>query len=353
MKNLWPFLIGGASCLLLSCGTKDTTEGTDTDLIDDEVAAEAASVNIEEILDLLSDTNVTSSANSSWQLQSNRNQIEYSIKRTCSKGELATTVTVEKNVTGTISYARAKATMLRTVAGKGTIARKWSKDKQALDCLDTNQAVAFDWSKTGITGLMVTINFERNRTDSITRTLKRNDQELTKHITWSAAGSRDMTWLSHIDNEDGTFSRTIEMSSQVTRERLIANDLLENQISMSLNIASSAEFPLQITTVRNDETFSLVSKTIASGQIESTAASGQKIVTTFDQLQVSFSAASCQMVSGSLQLTFFEVDDTQAAKVLKLEVEDGEFTMTDITDSGSPQTIEDFDYDPCQLANFK
>ena len=72
----------------------------------------------------------------------------------------------------------------------------------------------------------------------VVKTYKTRDLEVNKSIASSATGERQISWISHTDNGDGTYTRVKDLESSVSRTRQITNSLFDEDTSLTLNIAT-------------------------------------------------------------------------------------------------------------------
>lgn len=346
-----------SSVFLGACGSSDSNnESLSSDVLSDGAVAETVSVNLAEAFDMLSDSTsyTETSSLSLTQSSSENSQLEYSFSKNCREEDSSAVVSLSKLLSGSISFEGPRVSISRSVSGESQIERIWSNENTSISCNDEDKSAEIDWDSSGIEGLVLDITFSRTRNDEVSKTLKSRDLDVEKTIQRSAEGTRNVSWLSHTENiEDNTFTRVHEISSQITRISQVSSSILDEDINLNMTIKTLDEAPLNVSTIRDSSSYQLVSKTINSGQLETVLDSGQKIIASFSDLLILFSADSCTGESGSLTLSYYDLGSELADRVVEITVDSGDLTVYDITDSENVVAIEDYDYELCQLANFK
>ncbi|MBF0443341.1 MAG: hypothetical protein HQK54_15650, partial [Oligoflexales bacterium] len=150
------------------------------------------------------------------------------------------------------------------------------------------------------------------------------------------------------NSSDKTYTRTKLVTSSAVRTRTALNKNGE-EVKMELSIATKEGAPLAVTAVRSKATHSLVAKTITSGTLVSTRKSDGRVESSFENLKMDFTSDKCELASGSITSSIYKEGSSEPVRVLKLTVENGDYTLMDIT---AGKEIEDFEMTSCSIEDF-
>ena len=240
-----------------------------------------------------------------------------------------------------------KLTLSRQDSGSTDRTRLWSRVKDgkaiAVVCSENNKTAKIDWRDVEGLNLAVTFKSERNRVWNLKNSA--SGKETKREVATKSEGTRTISWKSvESSNNAAVEIRHKEVRSKVTRS-LKTTDKIGNKAEIALSIATKESNPLIVAVERLKTDYSLVSKTIKEGVFIGTLSDKGRVESSYDNFKVSYSDGKCAAVSGSVTYSFFKVDATEAAKVLKLTVDaSGNSTLFDEKNS---QEIDDFEMSGC------
>ena len=345
--------------LPISCGDSEeeraeTATSTTSISSSDDASSESVSTNLTDALETLSDSNISSSSASlALQGGGGANGLTVDRSKSCAVDGDNAVVSIESTISGSVEFTTARASISREVTGSGTTTRTWSQTDASVLCNDDATRAAIDWEAGDISGLSLSAVIERSKSSSGSKTITSSGEEYTKSKSSSASGTRDITWISHTDNDDGTFTRVKSVSSSITRSSDSSNSRTDESISLSLTVATVEDSELQITVVRDSTSKDLVSKLISSGSLKASESEESYVVTSFEDYLLSFSDESCEATSGKVTSQFYEAGSEEPSKTYELTVTDGAYVLMDITDAENSVEVEEFDYDLCDIQNFQ
>ena len=339
-----------ASLLPLACNESDSREVVEgvTALISSETgSSETVSTNLSDAINLLSDSNISSSSTS---LALQGSPLDVEREKKCEADGDNAVVTISSSASGVSEYSTIRADISKEITGSSSVERVWSKESAAVECDDNNKRAAINWNADDISGLSLSVNVSRTKSSDTTRTKKSDESTMELSKSSSSKGTRTVEWASHTENGDDTFTRVKTVVSSMEHTKSISKD--GEDLEMSFTVATEENAPLEISVTRNASTKDLVSQLISSGTLRSTESSGAYVLTSFSNYSLEFTDDECTPVSGSLTSVFYEEGSEDPIKTLELVVADGEYTLTDTTDSSNPEVVEDFDYDLCDVQDF-
>ena len=327
-----------ALCLVsffpFSCGQSDEREETgSTSLTSTAVSSESVSTSLSDALELLSDSNINSSS-ASFALQGSEDPLSFDRTKSCAIDGDNAVVSIEGTLEGSVEFSTARASISREVSGSSSIIRTWSKTDDSVLCNSDNTYAAINWGADDISGLGLEVTIDRSKSVSATRTKLSDESVVSRSKSYSASGNRSVSWISHNDNGDGTFTRVKSISSSMSRSSEIDSSDGEN-VSLSLSVATVEGSELQVTVVRDSTTRELQSKLISSGSLRASEDSQAYVITSFEDYLINFSDDGCTPFSGKLTSNFYEEGTEEAIKTLELTVDNGSYTLMDITDNSS------------------
>ena len=342
-----------AAIVPFSCGTEDEREDVARTSLSssDALSSESVSTNLTDALEVLVDSNIGSSSSTGLALQNQSSKPDLVRTKSCTVSGNNAVVNISTTISGSTEFDTRRRSISRTVDGSSSVVKTWSKTDSSVLCNESGVRAAIDWSAEDISGLSLSAAIERNKSTESSRTRISDGATSTKSRTTTATGSRNVTWISHTNNDDGTFTRVKSVSSSMTRTRSIASSDSAT-IDLTMTVATENDQELQITVVRDSTTRALRSKLIASGTLRAYENQDSYVLTSFDNYLLEFTESDCAPKSGKLTSQFFDSSSDQATKTIELVVSDGAYTLSDVTDPSNPIEIDDFDYSLCDIRSF-
>lgn len=351
-------IIGKLTLLLVfglasSCSVSDERVESSTSPLsaNDSISSESVSSNLTDALEALSDSNISSTSTSLTLQDSATTRPTTTKTKSCSVAGDNAIVSINSSIEGNIEFSNSRRDVSRSITGSGTVNRTWSKTDATVLCSENEKHAAINWSADDIAGLTLSVSIDRSRETESTITRLSDNESSSRVKKTSVSGTRTVSWSSHTDNNDGTFTRVKSVSSSVTRSKTITSSV-DASISLSMTVATEENAPLQITVVRNSTSRALISKKISSGTLRTSENESSHVLTDFQDYTLAFTDSSCVPSSGKLTASFYESGTEGAVKILELSVSDGSYTLNDITDPENPSEINDFDYDLCDINSF-
>jgi hypothetical protein len=337
---------------LCSCGqdpdNRENAAGQSSVLNDTSLQTGAVNVALTETLESLSDSNPSSSS-TELTLSSFNLQADVSRTRACEQNDTQTTVTISRQIDREWSRDGQRISRSRQIEGAGSLTRTWSHPDRAISCRNNTHAdIVWDES---IADTVLKVSFSRSRDMQSSITFKNRDLTRERSFSFAAEGSRTITWQSHTDNDDNTYTRVKSIASEVERSHTRPNEA-GSATELNYNIKTATGQPLQVSVTRDDSTHEPLTKTISSGQLIATQTNNGRTETSFADFTIKFATDSCQPESGTITVKFYDSNDEHARKTFQLQADSGSYTLTDKTDPDSPEEIEDFEYTACSMADF-
>lgn len=323
------------------CGTSDdgseTTRRKTLSIEDLKNDTELTSETVTEQLDEVA-SSIAEDHKDSLKLLDNGKQVIIEKTRACS----ATDGKVNVNINRAVSWSKERegkfGTVSRTVSKSEVLNRLWSKEGEELTCDPLTNRVVLD--RTKLDGVTFSVDFERNK--EIKTTKPRKNKTVQTTISHSAKGNRSVIFISSQIDESAnqmTIEKTITKS--VTRNFKI--DSAEKSFETTTTIATKEGSPLALTVVLDGATKDWTTKTIKSGVIVGTLASGGRIELSFNNV-IFTKDGECKATSGVINGSIFEKDGTEAVKTLTIDFSNA----PDSIDFGDGN-IEEYIPDGCDL----
>lgn len=340
------FVIAGV--LLMGCGRQnDTRDDQASRLSNDSGASEAAvASSFNETMDSMSDSNMNSGG-SALALAA-AGDVHFEVERNCTANDGKALVTLDVNKE--VSYERKNARVEVTAAAKvqSEISRTWAKEGSTVGCLGDFAAINFE---ADLTGYELDVAVKRSADRSLERKVIRTGESSARELKTAVEGSRHVQWLSQENQADGSISRTHALSFKVERsDSFLAKDGTIKDLA--LTVETSQDLQVTVTWDKLTRARQLLSKLIASGSVKASHGTDSYVEASFDHILMKFEAASCSVVSGSMQAKVYATGSSDPAKIYLLTATDGTIAVQDVTDPAHPQDVDDFDYSPCDLKDF-
>jgi len=364
------FAYGLLSALLLGCGTANdrasTTQTLKSLLSDSVLTQESVNVNLSDAMDTLIDANMVQGSSTTLQLSDSANQDHDQSKREkkCEVSGDKAVVTLSSELNHSFSHKGKRITLEAEHTGKTEVIRTWSKEGAMIACKDSKRP-DIDLSA-DVTGLNLKVSFERTMSRSFSRTKTSakpssgnsltdgNQGSIKKSVSISAKGTREVNWTAHAVQADGTTTRTKTIVSTVERTHTRLDKAGEEQsISFKIEVGQEAPLKVQVTYEGAAKERNIVSKVIESGSMTATRSGDGKIVSSFDQLKLSFDGDDCSPVSGKMTTKIYSEGASEPSKIYQLTAEDGDYTLQDVTDPSKPVEADDVDFEMCDIADHK
>ncbi len=341
--------------LALGCGQSNderAVSSTSSSLITDSAESEAAvSASLGEALDSLSDTNMVSNA-SSLSLLNLAADASFTMDRKCTEQDSKALVTI--NIDKSISWERTlpRFTINASSTIENEISRTWMKEGSDVACTANGKFAAIDF-ESDLSGYQLDVTIDRSAARKLERLNLKTQEKITRSLASSVTGTRQVQWLSQSALADGSISRSKSLS--FTTERSDSFEAKDGIVKdLKLSIATLEAAPLQVTVIwdKLSKGRQLLSKEIESGTIKASRQGGGSIETSFNKMLMKFTSTSCELVSGTLEAKIYVEGESPPAKIYQLTAEEGTVTVKDVTDPAKPETVEDFDYSPCDIKDF-
>ena len=339
------FISLALACTLFSaCGKDDDSTNSPAALTTQESASTNSASNLDESMNILSDSDQETSG-TALTLNADVNKT-----RACAVDGDAAKVSVTWNFSNEAGSNGKFANISQKIDMSAELTRVWKKSGSSIACNSGNTHVALDLSS-DLTGLTTDVTYKRSHERAASRTAK-NGTITTRSVKAVTAGTRSIVWSSSVVNVDTTVTRSKSVASTGTSTRtVIGKDGISTQTSFSVATASDAPLAVEVTypsALASEPS----SRMIKSGKLIATAAGSGRVESTFENLNVSFSASACAPESGNVINRVFAEGATEASVVIKIEAAGGTYTATDITDASNPKEIEDFEYQLCDVKSF-
>lgn len=335
-----------------ACGQdqdSDREETGSSSLVSQDVSAEALSLNINDALSILSET---SDSRETLSLQRERPESKDRWVKSCEANDDGLAVSITGEIDRSISFENRRFSFERSLTGSLNIQRQWSHDSLELACDESGKRAEINFASEDVVGLSLEISSEKTKSAEVKKTSISSEESRGHNSSFSLKAERQVDWLSFEEVSDESYKVSKSVSSESQRERNITKPNGE-QITIGLSMLILAEDPLVIETVRSSADHQLISKKIVSGSISGINADSQRIVTSFSEVEYSFVGEECQAVSGSIEAEIYAADAEEASMKFSLSITDGDYVITNVTDAGNPVEVEDFDFEACDLADFR
>jgi hypothetical protein len=341
-------MIALITVLFWGCGADDSenplsVSGSSSYLDDSSLQAESVSLALTDAIEALGDSSISNNSNS-LSLQQNSS-------RSCSVDDQGQAiVSIERSMQREWTRDTARATRSVSMTGTASMERTWSHTDYELSCNQAGTHAAIRWDDS-IAGLSLALSFERSQSFTSSTVLKRTEDTTERSLEHSASGTRSISWLTHTDNDDNTYTRTKKIQSNVNRSHQAVDSDGQTQ-TLSFSVTTAEDAPLLVEITRDATSHAAIQRKITSGSLIAVKTNQGKIVSTFENFTISFDSESCSPVSGTLTAQFYPEGSDEANRILKLTAEEGVYTLTDVTDDANPVTIEDFEYTSCSVSDF-
>jgi hypothetical protein len=351
-KFFAPVCVVLAASLLVGCGAKDERAATAGSLTSDSAQSETAvSAGFNEAMDSMSDTNMSSSGSTAFALENGIGvDVQITMERSCEAADDKAVVSINRDKEMSWERSNDRISISASSTIENDIVRTWSKEGGAVACALNGKAAAIDF-EADLTGYELDVSVKRKASRTMEKTLARTGETTTRSLTSSVDGTRHAEWLSQENNADGSISRTKSISFSVTRtDNFVAKD--GSIKDLSLKVETKEDLQVTVTWDKLSRERQLLSKKIASGVVKASNASDSYMEASFNNLIMTFDAAACALDSGSMEARFYAEGSAEATKIYSLTAVEGSITVKDVTDPANPQTVDDFDYSPCDLKDF-
>ncbi|MCX6128398.1 MAG: hypothetical protein NTX25_04955 [Proteobacteria bacterium] len=358
MKTYKPSKIASLSLLsffMWGCGNSNGSRSQAslaTQLSADTEQSEAAvSASLSEAMESLSDSNLIAASGSSLASDSAKLADTVSIEKTCTVKDAAAEVNIKRSRTKTWDKTTKRFTLKVSASDSNTIVRTWSKEGASISCKGKSAAIDFE---ADLTGLKTEITVDRSTERSSERVLLKSGTKISNSSKSTAKGTRSIEWLSQTAHDDGSISRAKNISFSIDRSlSLVTKEGEAKTLDLKLESPKSAPLNVTVTWDKLTKDRSLISKSIDSGTIKVSKKDAGYVEANFSEILLKFSSDECSFYSGSLMAKIFAEGQTEASKTYKLSAVEGEITIEDITQPDSPVAVDDFEYSPCDLSDFK
>ena len=348
MTNLKLTAIVSGLFIFSACGTdSDRETAGQSTLVSDQGSVAALTVQIDDALSILSET-----SDSSEGLALQRPSRGDTWEKSCELVEGGVSVSIVGDFERSQQRENRRFSVEKSKSGAVAITRLWQHDSLELACDSRGKSVAIDFKSADVVGLSASLKVEKSGEANITKTLQQSSETKEFSSKMSLSAERQINWQGFDESSADHYQITKQISSESVRSRSIQKpDGSSTELSLSLSI--STEDPLIVETLRSKVDGALAAKKIVSGTVTGVNAAKEKIVTGFSDVNYSFTSDGCLAVSGEILASTFAKDAAEASRKLQIVVSDGEYTVTDITDPADPQDVADFDFEACELADFK
>lgn len=337
------------ACFILNaCGNKDSDrdEGTPASYTSQETAANSSSSNLEEAMDILSDSDQENSNATALALTEPTRELT----RTCVVEGATAKVNINASFEANLTKETRLGSVVQTFTKTADMTRIWSKEGSSVAC-NANGLYAEVTFAPVMTGTKTEITFNRKGERSVSTTLK-NGTKVSRGVTTEVEGSRNVIWVSQTQGSGTSIVRSKIVSSTATRgktetDRSGAKSDEESTVETlsAAPLAIDVTYPSAISTTAS-------SRLIKSGTIKAATVGQGRIESDFQNLLVSFSDTGCQPESGKVVSRIYAEGVETPARIIQIEASAGVYVATDITDAANPAVIEDFDYQFCDVRNF-
>lgn len=338
-------------CLQTSCRGKDereesSYEGANSVVQDETLSTGAVEANVVDSISAMADSNGGASTTSLMLADVNHDQEK---SRTCTAiDDHQVQVDINRTLDRSRTQDNERISLEHTISGHAQLKRSWESPNFDIACTN-GKSVNVDWSS-DISGLKVHVDIDRALSVTGTLTHKRTGRTLTVNHSMSSVGTRDVEWLTSVEDEAaGTITRTKHVSSSMNRKEEKQNSKGDKQ-TLDLTVETKSDAPLAITSVRDATTLALKSKTIHSGVLVAKRAGDGSMESSFTDLQLDFTGDTCALSSGKVVTAFYKEGSDTAEKTLELVIVDGVATLTNV-DTGDE--IADFELPGCDTADFQ
>ena len=309
------------------------------------IAAESTMISVSDAMDSLTDTNTFSSSGGNLFLTAAKD-LTFEKQKNCETADNNAVVNINVTISGESLITRKSNEFQKNIEGNRKTVRTWSWENQEVPCSADSKHASIDWSATDLEGLRTSITTTKTRNTTVNK-----NGDYFRKVTRKVEATRSVTWLSHVNNGDGTFTRTKSITNQVTRTRDVSKK--GKDFSLKYAIATKEDAPLAISVTRNTADRKLVSKKVTAGSLIFGNSNSDYVLSEFSNLTINFSADSCIVNSGKVTSSFFKEGETEPVKKIELTASNGIYEVLDITDIENPVIIEDLDYESCNIKSFK
>lgn len=328
---------------------KDTTPiAQEESLVQDtNLNQEAVEANLTDALEALADSNAAKTT-TSFALFSRKITDNSTFEKKCEAKEGTAYVTIDASIDRNLVIETPRRKRTKDISGEGHQERTWSSESKDIPCAENGHHALPSWEE-AIPGLKLAVKFERSKDVNVEMLYKRPDNSFTRKKSFSAKGTREISWLSHEENE---------VENTVTLEKIVTSDVTRNhtrktlkgkEIEFELNVKTKEDAALNIIVVRNKNDKTLTSKTIKSGTLIGTRKLDGHVESSFEDLKIDFDGQDCQVISGVVTSQFFKEGEEEPAKSFKLQITNGEYVLTNVE---TGEEIEDFELPGCALKDF-
>ena len=323
----------GAVVTLAACGKKNDVKNSLTSgvLGDSASLAESTSSVVEDALESAGGGEAASGSSAALTPQMD---LDSQFTKTCVAGsDGSAVVTVSSTLSDSSTLDKTKFSVLRVRSGSGEQKRTWLKAGITIPCKSDGKEAQISWADP--TGLKLTIDVNRERSDKLTLTNKVTGKVKEQSRSFLATGSRSIEWLS-ASNTSTLLTRTKSVTSNVERKLTFTKSTGE-ETNLLLTVKTAANAPLNVTVERDAVSpYALKSKLINSGSIETTLPDGGKTVTTFSSLKFEVSSDGvCSTASGGSTVVISDSAGVQQDKVT-CTADSGAFTCV----NSSNETVD-------------
>jgi len=351
MKSFAVVSCTSLTLLSLACGQVDNAREqnqSSAQLSADSGASEqAVAASFSEALSSLSDGNLSPSTTS----LALANPSDTVTSKSCSvSGDKAVVdISLERSLSWEKQLRRFLVSMSSSI--KSQLTRTWSKEGTAIACNDKSAAIDFE---SNLEGYQLDVKINRTIERSFQRKNTQTSETVARSYSASVEGERSVSWIKQEVNADGSISREREVSFKLDRTSSFQAKDGSNQ-ALALSLTTAENDPLHV--INTWDTLSkgrqLLSQEIKSGTILAEKAGDAKIEASFSAIKLTFSSSSCQVMSGQMSAKLYPAGSSEASKSFLLSAEDGVVTVQDVTDPANPKDVEDFEYSPCDIRDFK
>ncbi|MES2746073.1 MAG: hypothetical protein V4655_11640 [Bdellovibrionota bacterium] len=333
--------------LLTACGDKDSDrdEASSASFTSQESASTSSSSNLDEAMDILSDSDQENSSGATLTLTSAAKDLT----RSCVVNGSNAEVSIHASFESTLDRDNRFGSTSQSFTKSADLKRIWSKEGSQIGCSTNLKHAVVDFSA-DLSGLKTDVAFERKSERKASITSKKGSVT-SRSANAEVQGTRSISWISQTVAAGSVLRSKIVSSSATRTQTDVAKD--GTTTVREYTIGTASDKPLAI-----DVTYSSVtaaapsSRLIKSGTILATTTGKGRVESTFSNLLVSFSDSSCQPESGKIRSSVYAEGSEEASVIIEIEAANGSYVATDVTDSVNPVILEDFEYQLCDLRSF-
>lgn len=224
------------------------------------------------------------------------------------------------------------------VGARESITRNWSKVGEAIECSENEKYAMID--KTNMDGIRLKIEFKRGKAGQ--GLYKSAFSRLQVHSGgFLAEGSRTIDFAQET-TEENLFVTTATISSSVVKSIAHKKWSEADYKTSQVTINTLADAPIVIKSERDTETYKLISRTIVSGQKESTGKNGGVLLTTYENVKFVPNDGCQRPQAGKISTTVTLPSGEQKAYSVEFKTESALLTKAngDIVELGLDCEIE-------------